>query len=57
MTDKASTRSPRAAGRGLVANGTQVESESYHFLRGLDDAGNQTGPTITVNAFSQNGQT
>jgi hypothetical protein len=45
-----------AEGRGLVANGTQVESESYHFLRALDDAGNQTGPTITVNVFSQNGE-
>ncbi len=44
-------------GRGLVANGTQVESESYHYFRALDDAGNQTGPTVTVTVFSQNGQT
>ena len=44
-------------GRGLVANGTEVESESYHYLRALDDNGNPTGPTITVNVFSQNGQT
>jgi hypothetical protein len=44
-------------GRGLVANGTQVESESYHYVRALDDNGNQTGPQITITVFSQNGQT
>lgn len=44
-------------GRGLVANGTQVESESYHYVRALDDNGNPTGPTITITVFSQNGQT
>ncbi|MCF2870462.1 Hint domain-containing protein [Octadecabacter sp. G9-8] len=44
-------------GRGLVADGTEVESESYHFLRALDDNGNPTGPTITVTVFSQNGNT
>lgn len=44
-------------GHGLVANGTQVESESYHFLRALDDDGNPTGDIITITVFSQNGQT
>ena len=44
-------------GGGLVANGTQVESESLHFLRALDADGNPTGPTITITVFSQNGQT
>ena len=42
-------------GKGLVANGTEVESESYHFFRQLDDFGNQIGPTVTVTVFSQNG--
>lgn len=42
-------------GRGLVANGTQVESESYHFLRALDANGNLTGDTITITVFSQGG--
>lgn len=44
-------------GRGLVANGTQVESESYHFVRELDANGNPTGDIITITVFSQNGQT
>lgn len=44
-------------GRGLVANGTEVESESYHFLRALDDNGNPKGDLITITVFSQNGQT
>lgn len=44
-------------GRGLVANGTEVESESYHYVRALDDNGNPTGPQITITVFSQNGQT
>lgn len=44
-------------GRGLVANGTEVESESYHFVRALDANGQPTGPTITITVFSQNGQT
>ncbi len=44
-------------GRGLVANGTQVESESYHFVRALDASGNETGPVITINVFSQGGVT
>lgn len=44
-------------GRGLVANGTEVESESFHFVRALDANGNPTGPTITITVFSQNGET
>lgn len=44
-------------GRGLVDNGTEVESESYHYVRALDGDGNPTGPTITITVFSQNGQT
>ncbi len=42
-------------GRGLVPNGTNVESESYHFVRLLDDNGNPTGPQITINVFSKDG--
>ncbi|WP_299783408.1 Hint domain-containing protein [uncultured Roseobacter sp.] len=42
-------------GNGLVADGTQVESESIISIRALDDNGNQTGPTISVYVFSQNG--
>lgn len=42
-------------GNGLVANGTAVESESIIRIRALDDNGNQTGPTINVYVFSQNG--
>ena len=44
-------------GKGLVADGTEVESESYHFVRLLDSSGFPTGPTITVTVFSQNGNT
>lgn len=45
-------------GRGLVADGTQVESESYHFVRAIDETtGHPTGPVITINVFSQMGQT
>jgi len=44
-------------GGSLVSNGTEVESESYHFLRQIDSSGNQFGPTITITVFSQNGQT
>ena len=43
-------------GSGLVANGTEVESESKHFMRLLDDNGDPTGPIITITVFSQNGQ-
>lgn len=42
-------------GAGLVANGTEVESESFHFVRALDANGNPTGPVITITVFSQNG--
>ena len=42
-------------GKGLVANGTQVESESVIQVRALDDMGDPTGPTITLYVFSQNG--
>ena len=44
-------------GGGIVADGTEVESESQIFLRALDEFGNQTGPTITVYVFSQGGVT
>ncbi len=44
-------------GGTLVANGTEVESESYHYLRLLDENGIPTGPRITITVFSQNGQT
>ena len=44
-------------GMGIVADGTEVESESYHFVRALDDNGFPTGPTITITVFSQMGQT
>ncbi|MEM6312202.1 MAG: Hint domain-containing protein [Pseudomonadota bacterium] len=43
-------------GAGLVADGTQVESESFHFVRLLDGNGNPTGPEIQITVFSQNGQ-
>lgn len=41
-------------GKGLVANGTRVESESIIRLRQLDDDGNETGPVISLNVYSQN---
>ncbi len=44
-------------GTGLVANGTEVESESFHFVRELDANGDPTGPVIQITVFSQNGQT
>ncbi|MCA0908683.1 Hint domain-containing protein [Ruegeria marisrubri] len=44
-------------GKGMVANGTQVESESIIFVRALDANGNPTGPEINIYVFSQNGQT
>ena len=44
-------------GNGLVADGTRVEAESFHFVRQIDDDGNQTGPVIKITVFSQNGQT
>ena len=42
-------------GQGLVADGTEVESESYHFVRALDEFGNEVGPTITITVFSKDG--
>lgn len=42
-------------GKGLVNNGTGVESESIIRLRELDADGNQAGPVITLNVYSQNG--
>lgn len=42
-------------GGGIVANGTGVEAESRIEIRALDGDGNQTGPTITITVFSQNG--
>lgn len=42
-------------GKGLVADGTGVESESILRLRELDVNGNPTGPVINVSVFSQNG--
>lgn len=44
-------------GQGLIPDGTSVESESYHFVRALDDNGHEVGPTITITVFSANGQT
>jgi hypothetical protein len=44
-------------GKGIVADGTPVESESHIFVRALDEAGNETGPTIKLTVFSQNGNT
>ena len=43
-------------GAGLVASGTQVESESFHFVRQLDANGDPTGSEIQITVFSQNGQ-
>lgn len=44
-------------GGSMVASGTPVEAESHHYLQAMDDAGNLTGPLITVTVFSQNGVT
>ncbi|WP_170417034.1 Hint domain-containing protein [Ruegeria atlantica] len=44
-------------GGGIVANGTQVESESTITVRALDDDLNPTGPEITIYVFSQGGVT
>jgi len=40
-------------GAGVVATSTGVESESYIFVRALDDFGNATGPKIAITVFSQ----
>jgi hypothetical protein len=42
-------------GGTLVANGANVEAESFILLRALDINGNQTGPVITITVFSQGG--
>jgi len=44
-------------GGTLVPNGTPVESESYHYLRLLDDNGDPVGPRITITVFSRDGVT
>lgn len=44
-------------GQGIVPDGSQVESESKHYLRALDADGEPTGPTITVTVFSKGGTT
>lgn len=40
-----------------MANGTEVESESYHIVRQLNAFGQAIGPAIQLTVFSQNGQT
>lgn len=42
-------------GKGLVNNGTGVESESIIRVRALDDNGNETGSVISLSVYSQNG--
>lgn len=42
-------------GGGIVANGTEVESESLINVRALDDDGDPVGPEITIYVFSQGG--
>lgn len=44
-------------GNGLVADGSRIEAESFHFVREVAPDGSLTGPTIRVTVFSQNGQT
>ncbi len=44
-------------GGTLVPNGTPVESESYHYVRLLDDDGDPIGPRITITVFSRDGVT
>lgn len=44
-------------GGGIVADGTQVESESIIVVRALDENGVPTGPEIEIYVFSQNGIT
>lgn len=44
-------------GGTLVPVGTAVESESLIVLRELDSNGNPTGPEITINVYSRDGQT
>ncbi len=44
-------------GGSLVANGSMIEAESFHYLQQEDDFGNPVGPVITVTVFSQGGKT
>jgi hypothetical protein len=44
-------------GGSLVANGTEVESESVHVFEELDSSGNPTGNTVNVWVFSKGGVT
>ncbi len=44
-------------GGTLVPVGTEVESESLIVLRALDANGNPTGPEITINVYSRDGET
>ncbi|MFQ6547435.1 Hint domain-containing protein [Aestuariibius sp. 2305UL40-4] len=44
-------------GSGLVANGTQVESESQILIQEVDANGNLVGPVIELTVFSQGGVT
>lgn len=43
-------------GGTLIANGTEIESESVFQLQELDENGEPFGPSIFVNIYSQNGQ-
>lgn len=43
-------------GKDLIANGTEVESESFHVVRQLDSNGNPFGPTIQITVFSKEGE-
>ena len=43
-------------GGTLIQNGVGVESESLIMLRALDSNGNPTGPEITINVYSRDGQ-
>lgn len=44
-------------GGSMVAAGTAVEAESFHYVQELDDDGNPVGPKITITVFSQGGVT
>ncbi len=44
-------------GGSIIANGSRVESESYHFFQELDANGVPFGPTITITVFSAGGIT
>lgn len=57
FNDDLESRHVIADGGGIVANGTQVESESIIRVRALDGDGNPTGPEIDIYVFSKNGVT